>query len=130
MTMSLIQAFLLLALQAPVEVTPTVNVTPSPPDWRTLGNTQGIVIDWDAANIERGETLILRTRFTPPNPRPGPYAYAITLVELRCAPAEAHAIRTVNYYADGRAGRRDDVPQPFVAIPDGTFFASLHRLVC
>ena len=128
--MPMMLAALAIALQAPAEVTPAADMTPAPPDWQTLGNTQGVTIDWDAANIERGETLILRTRFTPPTPRPSPYAYAITRIEVRCTPAEAHAIQTVNYYADGRAGRRDDVPQPFVAIPDGSYFASLHRLVC
>ena len=128
--MVMMLAALALALQAPAEAAPTTDVTPAAPDWRGLGSTQGVTIDWDAANIERGETLVLRTRFTPPGPRPGPYAYAITRIELRCTPAEAHAIQTVNYYADGRSGRRDDVAQPFVAIPEGTFFASLHRLVC
>lgn len=107
-----------------------LSAAPAKADWRPLGSTRGVAIEWDAANVERRETLIVRMRFTPPTPQPSAYAYAITRVEMRCTPAQAHAIETVNHRADGSPGPIDSVPVPFETIPEGSLFASLHRLVC
>lgn len=99
-------------------------------DWRPLGTSRGVVIVWNAAAIERGTTVIVPVRFTPPTPAGGTPTYSISRIELDCAAGQAHAIHTVNYRADGTLGRVDTVPVPYEAIPPGSLFDLLRRAVC
>lgn len=110
---------------------PAIAAAPAP-DWRPLGQTQGIAVAWDAAGIVRGDTLFVRVRFTPPTPGNTVFAYSITRVEMRCAPApgEAHAVETANYRPDGTAGPIDRVAAPFVPVRPGSLFETLARNVC
>lgn len=109
---------------------------PAPPstnsptaDWRRLGVSQGATIDWNAAAIERGPTVIVTVRFTPPASEGG-NSHSITRVEIDCAGGRAHAILTTNYRADGTTGRIDTVPVPYEAIPPGSMFDILRGAVC
>jgi hypothetical protein len=123
---------LLLAAQ-PAAAAPPASAAPPPapaPDWRPLADIGGRAIAWDAAGVERGDTLMISVRVTPPTPGSIVYADSITRVEMRCAPAEAHAVHTVNYHPDGTSGRTDDSPVPFVPIPPGSLFDPVHTALC
>lgn len=109
---------------------------PAPPpttspaaDWRRLGESRGAAIDWNAAAIERGPSVIVTVRFTPPATEGGT-SHSITRVEIDCAGGRAHAIHTINYRADGTPGRIDTVPVAYEAIPPGSMFDQLRRAVC
>jgi hypothetical protein len=129
--MTIILSLLLAAQPAAAAAPPSAPATSAPaPDWRPLRETRGLQIAWDAASVERGDTLFVRIRVTPPRPGDTYYAYAITRMELRCAPSEGHAIRTVNYFADGTSGRTDESPVPFVPIFADSPFALLHNALC
>jgi hypothetical protein len=104
------------------------SATSSPADWRRLGESQGATIDWNAAAIERGPTMIVTVRFTPPASQGT--SYSVTRVEIDCAGGRAHAILTTNYRADGTTGRIDTVPVPYESIPPGSMFDILRRAVC
>lgn len=100
----------------------------SPADWRRLGESQGATIEWNAAAIERGASVIVTVRFTPPAAEGGT-SHSITRVEIDCAGGRAHAILTTNYRADGTTGRIDTVPVPYETIPPGSMF-DMRRAVC
>ena len=108
---------------------PPPSTTQSSADWRRLGESQGAAVDWNAAAIERGPSVIVTVRFTPPAPAGGT-SHSITRVEIDCAGGRAHAILTTNYRADGTTGRIDTVPVPYEAIPPGSMFDMLRRAVC
>ena len=118
-------AMLLAALLAVQAAAPAA----AAPDWQPLGNNGGVTVDWDAAFVERGETTFVRIRSTPPEGYTR-YAYVVSRVELRCAAAEGRVVQTLSYGADHAVVRTDDVPQPFVAIPAGSFFEALRQRVC
>jgi len=107
---------------------------PEPPnpaaDWRPLGKVSGISLSWNAAAVEHGATLVVPVRSTPPTPGNTAYSHAVTRMEMRCAPAEAHAIQTINYRPDGTIGRIDNNPVPFAPIPPGSMMARLHDALC
>lgn len=108
---------------------PAAPSTTSPAaDWRRLGTSQGAAIDWNAAAIERGPSVIVTVRFTPPASQGT--SYSVTRVEIDCAGGRAHAILTTNYRADGTTGRIDTVPVPYETIPPGSMFDILRRAVC
>ena len=121
--MSMMLAAALLASQA------AATSAAAAPDWRPIGTHGGIAIDWDAASVERGDTVFVRVRSTPPEGYT-PYAYVVTRFELRCAPPEGRAVRTLSYRADHSVVRTDDTPLAFVAIPPGSFFEALRQRVC
>ena len=119
-------AMMLAALLVAQAAAPTATAAA---DWQPLGNNGGVAVDWDAAYLERGDSTFVRIRSTPPEGSTR-YAYAVSRIELRCAAAEGRVVQTLSYGADHNVVRTDDVPQPFVAIPAGSFFDALRQRVC
>lgn len=98
------------------------------PDWRRFGETRGSALEWDAANVERGETLIVTVRLT--RPAGNRYPYTISRIELRCMPAQLRTLETANYLPDGSVGSRDTVPVAWDDIPPDSLVAGLRAAVC
>ena len=101
------------------------------PDWRTFSSTAERQLSWDANGVTRdGETTTVRLRFVHIPARQGANAYAISRIEFRCAAGQVRVIDTVNYAADGTAGRVDTSALPFEAIPPNSIIAVVRNQVC
>ena len=104
---------------------------PAAPDWRALSSTAERQLSWDANGVTRdGETTTVRLRFVQLPARTGANAYAISRVEIRCAADQVRVAETVNYAADGTAGRVDSEALPFEAIPPTSIIATVRDHVC